>query len=215
MTRKKDGVVADMQAAGDPERAARDKASNRTDRDCWGVPAGVLNDTAKALRDDLSVDHRVLIADALWRAEVFDLRLLALKLLTQARIRPDDGVWALLERWVHQLDCRALADAHAAAAGRRLVALPARLEVVEDWTDAASIWTRRAALEATRPWAKMNNPSEAEREVRDHILGWVAAMAEDARPLIRQAVDGWLRDLAKRDPERAAAVRDQSGSARL
>lgn len=212
LSQKKDDVLATLQAAGDPARAARDRAANRTNRQCWGVSAEVLNDTAKSLREDLSIDQRVLMADALWRAEVFDVRLLALKLLTQARIKPDDGIWSLLERWVHQLDCRALSDAYAAAAGRRLTAVPSRLEVAEEWTDAANIWTRRSALEATRPWAKLNNASEADLEIREHVLSWAAAMANDARPVIRQAVDGWLRDLGKRDAARVAAFRDQAGS---
>ena len=63
---KKEQVVEALRAAGDPERAAKDRAANRTDRDCWGVPGATMADLAKQFRSALSVDERVMIADALW-----------------------------------------------------------------------------------------------------------------------------------------------------
>lgn len=207
LTAKVAAALARLRALGDPERAARDKAANRTGRETLGVPAAALGDLAKSLRDDLSVDHRVIVADALWQDGTFDARLLALRMLTQARIRPDDGVWARLTEWVGQFDCRAISDAGAAAISRRLAAEPGRLDVVEGWTQAANVWTRRTAIAATAPWAKMNHPSEADLAVRERVLGWLAAMSGDARPVIRQAVEGWLRDLGKRDADRVTAFR--------
>ncbi|MFO6465986.1 DNA alkylation repair protein [Jannaschia sp. KMU-145] len=204
---RKDAILADLRAAGNATRAARDRAANRTDRETLGVTPEMLNEMAKALRVELSVDHRVIIADALWRADVFDARMLACKLLTQARIRPDDGVWSLLERWVHRLDCRALADAASAAISRRLAAQPARLDLLDDWVAAANPWTRRTVLTATAHLAKANHPSEAERAARERVLGWAAALRTDTRPVIAQAVESWMRDLARRDPDRVAAFR--------
>lgn len=202
-----DAVMDRLRDAGDTARAAKDRAANRTERETLGVPPETLRDLAAELRAGTDVDRRVLLADALWRAEVFDARMLALRMLTQARIRPDAGPWTLLERWVHQFDCRAIADAGAAAIARRLQADPARLEVVADWTQAANVWTRRTALAATAPWAKMNHPSEADLAIRERVLGWAAAMRDDTRPVIAQAVDSWLRDLARHDAARAAAFR--------
>ncbi|WP_298429379.1 DNA alkylation repair protein [uncultured Jannaschia sp.] len=204
---RKDAILADLRAAGDATRAARDRAANRTDRETWGVAPDTLNEMAKALRGTLSVDHRVIISDALWRADVFDARMLACKLLTQARIRPDDGVWSLLERWVHRLDCRALADAAAAAITRRLAARPERLDLLDDWATAANPWTRRTVLAGTTHLARANHPSEPERAARERVLGWAAALRTDTRPVIAQAVESWLRDLARRDPDRVAAFR--------
>ncbi|MGB3407679.1 MAG: DNA alkylation repair protein [Jannaschia sp.] len=203
-----DEIMARLTAAADPERAAKDRAANRTERATLGVAPEVLRDLAVEVREVVSVDRRVLLGDALWRADVFDARLLALRLVTQARIRPDAGIWNLLERWVHQIDCRAIADAAAGAIARRLVAEPARIDVLEDWIRAANVWTRRTAIAATAPWAKENHPTEMDLMVRERILGWMESMRDDARPVIRQAVDGWLRDLAKRDAARAAAFRN-------
>ena len=54
-------------------------------------------------------------------------RVAAAKLLTQARIRPDGDVWALIASWVPQFDGWAIADHAMKAAERRLIADPARL----------------------------------------------------------------------------------------
>ncbi|WP_281824527.1 DNA alkylation repair protein [Jannaschia rubra] len=202
-----DDLLARLQAVGDEARAAKQRAANRTARETWGVTPDDLNTLAADLRQAVTVDRRVLLADALWRAEVFDARMLACKVLTQARIRSDHGAWDLLARWVFHFDCRAIADAGAAAIQRRLMADLARLDAAEDWTRAANVWTRRTALAATVPLARAVHPSAGDLAARERVSGWVAAMADDPRPVIRQAVDGWLRDLARGDPERAAALR--------
>ena len=207
MTERKDQILAQLEAAGSSERAAKDRAANRTDRSCWGVTAETLNDMARSLREELGPDPRTLIADALWRAEVFDARMLACKLLTQARIRPDDGPWALLERWVYHFDCRAIADAGAAALQRRMMAAPDRCEVFDAWAEAANVWTRRSIFATASGFAKLGHPSGAELAVRERALGWAEDMADDNRPVIRQAIDGFLRDLARHDPERVATFR--------
>lgn len=207
-----DAVMARLRAAGDPARAKRDRAANRTERETLGVSPASLGEMSDGLRAALTVDARVLLADALWRLEVFDARMLALRLLTQARIRPDAGPWALLERWVFQFDCRAIAEAGAGAISRRLVAEPARLAALEEWVGASNVWTRRTAIVASAPWAKTNHPSEADLAVRERVLGWAGGMAGDARPVIRQAVEGWLRDLGKRDAARVAAFRAATGT---
>ncbi|GIT92880.1 hypothetical protein JANAI62_33380 [Jannaschia pagri] len=204
----KNALLEALRSHGDADRAARDQAANRTTRETWGLSADVLGDAAKAMRDGLTVDRRVLMADALWREGVVDTRVLAAKVLTQARIRPDGGAWSLLERWVFDVDCRVICDAVAAALSRRLVAEPGRLDVVAGWTEAASPWARRLAFEGTRPWAKLAHPKEADVAVRERVLAWAHGMSGDARPLIRQAIEGWLRDLAKRDPARVAEFRE-------
>ena len=127
------------------------------------------------------MDARVALARGLWESDVFEARLAAAKLLTQARIRPDDGVWALIASWVPEFDSWAIAD-HACLAGqRRLVADPARIEQVAGWTESPHLWTRRAALVITLPWAKMNFPSEADLAIRDRVLGWAAHCLRELR----------------------------------
>lgn len=202
-----DEILDRLRTLGDADRAARDRAANRTDRETWGVPSDALRELSVEVREAVTVDRRVLLADALWRADVFDARMLALRLLTQARIHEDAGVWSLLERWAYAFDCRAIADAGAGALGRRMVTEPARLAVLDDWAGAANVWTRRSIFAATSAWAKAPHPTEADLAVREQVLALAASMADDRRPVIRQAIDSWLRDLGKRDAARAAAFR--------
>ena len=203
LSARKARLVEDLRAAGSPERAARDRAANRTDRETWGVPGDAMETLARAARAELSVDDRVLIADALWRQEVFDLRIMACKLLTQARMRPDGGAWNLLSGWVHHLDCRGIAEAAAAALQRRLMAEPERAEALDGWAAAANVWTRRSVFAATAGFAKLPHPSPAEAAVRDRVAGHAEAMEDDGRPVIRQAIDAWRRDLARHAPAHA------------
>jgi 3-methyladenine DNA glycosylase AlkD len=195
-----------LRAAGEPGRAARARSANRTEREAWGVDGGTLSDMAKALREDLTVDGRVLLADALWREGVLETRVLAAKLLTQARMRPDHGAWDLLSRWVFRFDCRAIADAGASALGRRLAAAPERLPVLDEWAGASNVWARRSVFAATAWAAKARHPSEEERVARERVLELARAMEGDARPVIRQAREAWLRDLARHDPEAAQGI---------
>ncbi|WP_415920919.1 DNA alkylation repair protein [Tateyamaria sp. SN6-1] len=207
-----DAAMAEIAAHGDAERAAGAKAYHKSERAHLGVPNPVLNDLTKGWRQTLDVPTRVALARGLWDTDVFEGRLAAAKLLTQARIRPDDGVWALICDWVPEFDGWAVAD-HACMAGhRRLMADPARLDTVEAWTTSDHIWTKRAALVMTLPWTKQNHPKPAEQAARDRILGWAAGYVTDHRWFIQKAVAWWLRDLSKHDAPRVTAFLDQHGA---
>ncbi len=88
---------------------------------------------------------------------------------------------------------------------------PTRLDTVETWTTSDHMWTRRAALVMTLPWAKQNNPKPAEEAARDRILGWAASYVADTEWFIQKAVAWWLRDLSKRDQPRVRAFLDAHG----
>lgn len=193
----------------------RDKqmaAYHKVDRPYLGIPNTATNELTKSWRQTLSVEERVALADELWNTNIFEARLAAAKLLTQARIRPDDGVWELIQSWVPQFDSWAIAD-HACMAGqRRLTAVPLRLDTVETWTQSDHMWTRRAALVITLPWTKQNNPKPADLEIRDRILGWAAGYLDDKDWFIQKAVAWWVRDLSRHDPERSQAFLEEHGA---
>ena len=141
-----------LRALEDPERAKGAAAYHKAPRTYLGVPNPVLNDLAKEARQTLSVADRVAVARELWASDIHEARILAAKILTQARIRPDDAVWETVRGWVPDFDAWAIAD-HACMAGqKRLVADPARLDEIERWTASDHMWTRRAALVITLPW---------------------------------------------------------------
>lgn len=200
-----DSALAALRAAGDPERAAAAAAYHKADRPYLGVPVPVITDLARDWRAGLDLPGRVALADGLWRSNIHEARIAAAKLLTQARIRDDGAVWALIASWVPELDAWAIADQVCDAGGRRLVADPERLDAVERWTGSPQIWVRRAALVITLPWTKQNFPKPADLAIRDRVLGWAAGYADDRDWFIQKAVAWWLRDLSKHDPDRARA----------
>ncbi|MCV2881373.1 DNA alkylation repair protein [Actibacterium sp. XHP0104] len=189
----------------EPGRADGAAAYHKATRVYLGVPNPALNDLTKDWRQALSVDQRVALAEALWGTDIFEARIAAAKLLTQARIRPDDAVWDLITRWVPDFDSWAIADHVCMAGQKRLLADPARVDQVADWTTSDHLWTRRAALVITLPWAKMNTPKPADLAIRERVLGWAATYVDDRQWFIQKAVAWWLRDLSKHDADRVRA----------
>ena len=204
-------ALAALRAAGDPAKAAKDAAYHKTERATWGVPGDVLAEMTTGWRRSLPLEDRLDVARALWADGAHDARIAAPKLLAQARIREDAPVWDLLLSWVPAFDGWAIADTACGAIAKRLVAEPARLDVVEGWTGADDPWTKRAALVATLPWTKQRHPSEAERAARERVLGWAAGYVGDGRWFVQKAVAWWLRDLSRRDPERVRAFVEAHG----
>ncbi len=206
--------LAALQALANPERAEGLRSYHKAPRVYLGLTNQQINDLTKAWRDELDVPARVALADGLWQTDIFEARLAAAKLLTQARLRPDDGAaWRLIASWVPDFDSWAIADHACMAAQKRLVADPRRLDEVEVWTRSEHMWTRRAALVATLPWTKQNHPKPEERAARDRILGWAAGYVGDHQRFIQKAVAWWLRELSKHDPARVVAFLDAHGAA--
>ncbi|SDW19046.1 3-methyladenine DNA glycosylase AlkD [Ruegeria halocynthiae] len=202
-----------IKAHADPERAEQVAAYHKADRPYLGVPNPILNDLTKAWRRELEVADRVAVADELWQTNIHEARVAAAKLLTQARIRPDDAVWDLLQSWLPDFDAWAIADHACMAMQKRLTADPSRLDQVERWTVSQHMWTKRAALVATLPWTKQNHPKPEDLMHRDRILGWAAGYVPDRQWFIQKAIAWWLRDLSKHDPERVVAFLSAHGAA--
>ena len=126
-----DAALAEINEHADPERATGAQAYHKADRTYLGVPNPVLNDLTKTWRQELDIDTRVALADGLWKTDIFEARIAAAKLLTQARMDPDAEVWALIKSWAPDFDSWAIAD-HACMAGqKRLIADPSRLDEIE------------------------------------------------------------------------------------
>ncbi|WP_333817453.1 DNA alkylation repair protein [Tabrizicola sp.] len=199
-----EGALAALEAEADPARAVTEAAYLKSPRHVLGLRVPRITELATAWREELSVEERVALADGLWRSDIHDARVAAAKLLTQARLRPDQGAWDLIASWVPQFDGWALADHASDAGARRLVADPSRLDQVETWIASPHMWTRRAALVMTLPWTKQNFPTDQDLAIRARVLGWCVALAPDRDWFIQKAVAWWLRDLSKHD---AAATR--------
>ena len=206
MTVTLDQALAELAALANPEKAAEMAAYHKSTRRFFGVSVPQIDDLTDAWRADCTLDERLALAAALWAADIHETRVAAAKLLTQARIRPDDeGAWQLLQSWVPDFDGWALADHAMIAAQKRLVWQPDRIEVVEAWTQSPHMWTRRAAMVITLPYAKQNHPKPVENAIRERVLGWAARYAADPDWFIQKSVAWWLRDLSKHDKPRVEA----------
>lgn len=206
-----DDALDQIAAQADSERAKGMQAYHRIARPYLGVPNPVLNDLAQTWRRQLSVAERLELARGLWATNTHEARVTAAKLLTQARIAPDLEVWRTLADWVAEFDAWAIADHVAKAGERRLMADPARLDEVATWLERDHLWSRRATLVMTLPWAKLPNPSARQNDERERILGWAARLAEDRGWFLQKAVGWWLRDLSKHAPDRVRAFLDRNG----
>jgi 3-methyladenine DNA glycosylase AlkD len=181
-------------------------AYHKAPRVYLGVGVPEIDALARSWRADLTLPARLDLAAALWDSDVHEAMLAAAKLLTQARIRPDDaGAWGLICAWVPRLDAWALADHACIAGAKRLVADPSRIGTVEGWVTHPNLWTRRAALVITLPFARMNHPRPADLAIRERALGWAAGHVADRDWFIQKAVAWWVRDLSKHDAARARA----------
>jgi 3-methyladenine DNA glycosylase AlkD len=198
----------------DPARATEAAAYHKTPRPFLGVHGDVIEELARDARATLSLDARLDAARMLWDSDIHDACVLAAKLLTQARIRPDDrAVWDMIADWAQGFDSWALADHAAIAGGKRLQADPTRLDQVEIWLASENMWTRRAALVMTLPFARLPFPKPADLAVRERVLGWAEQLAPQRDRFIQKAIAWWLRDLSRRDPDQVRAFIAGQGAA--
>lgn len=202
------------QLGADPIKAAEMARYHNVDRPYLGVATPAIDEAVKGWRADLDIDARLALASGLWDSNVHEGRIAAAKLLTQARIRPDDhAAWDLICAWVPDFDNWTVADQVAVAGQKRLVADPSRLDMVAEWIGSEHMWSRRAAFMMTLPWTKQNHAKPAELDIRDRVLDWAVALMGDKDFMIQSAIAGWLRDLSKHDHDRVAAFVDEHGEA--
>ena len=204
-------ALADLTALADPVQAAEMARYHKVDRPYLGVRVPVIDALARGWRETITLDQRIDLARGLWDSDIHEARVAATKLLMQARIKPDDAVWALIAGWIPRCDAWAIADHACMAGAKRLVANPARIDEVEGWTTSDHLWTRRAALVITLPWTKQNFPKPQDLAIRDRVLGWAAGYVPDRDWFIQKAIGWWLRELSRHDAPRVVAFMASHG----
>lgn len=205
-------ALEQIEAFADPAKAAEAAAYHKVKRRYLGVSVPQVEALVAEWRATLSLDDRIALAAGLWQSDVHEAMVAAAKLLAQARMRPDDAAWALICDWTPGFNGWATAD-HATTSGqKRLVADPSRIETVAAWTQSPNMWTRRAALVITLPYAKMNFPKDADLAIRETALGWAESYITDRDWFIQKAIAWWVRDLSKHDAARARTFLDAHGA---
>jgi 3-methyladenine DNA glycosylase AlkD len=209
-----DDILAQLDALANAADAVEMAKYHKTTRRVLGIKVPVLTELSKDIREAVTLDERLALCADLWAADIHETRILAAKLLEQARIRPDDTeAWDLIASWVPDFDGWAIADHVCKSGEKRLIADPSRIDQVENWTVSPHMWTRRAALVITLPWTKMTFPKEADLAIRERVLDWAGGYVRDHDWFIQKAIGWWLRDLSKRDPERVRSFIDAHGAA--
>lgn len=189
-----DEAVSALEVLADPVKAAQMAAYHKAPRRYFGVSNPDIDLVVRQWREAVAPEQWVVMAAELWSTDVHEAKIAAGKLLNRTRYpASDEPAWQLVCRWVESFDAWAIAD-HATSAGqKRLVAVPSRLETVATWTTHPNMWTRRAALVITLPYAKVKTPDDAQGRVRRRVLGWAAGYVDDQEWFIQKAVAWWLR----------------------
>lgn len=205
-------AIAQLNALGDSEAATKMQNIFKIDRPYLGVSKQEIDALYKQWRTEIDGEARTALAAELWDSNIHEARLVAAKLLTQARINPDDHVWAEITRWIDELDHAVYADAACGAGARRLMAHPDRMAEVSDWVESEDMWVRRSAMTITLPLTKLNNPKADDLARRDQVLGWMGTLATDSEWLVQNAIATWLATLSKHDAPRVLSFLETHGA---
>ncbi|AJE48169.1 DNA alkylation repair protein [Celeribacter indicus] len=201
-----DDALRTLEGEGDAARV-RDLESRFGTRRFWGVAPDRLESLAREWRRSVPFPERLELARHLWTSGVFEGRLMAAKLLTQARIAEDGEVWTQICDWLSEASSWAELDALAAAGARRVGAELSRMEQVHALAASGRALDRRAAILLAAPLAKAEHPSEAETAAREAVTGWLPDLLDDPDKDVARPAERWLRTLAKHDPASAKAIR--------
>jgi 3-methyladenine DNA glycosylase AlkD len=204
-------AIDQLNALGDADVAAKMQNIFKLDRPYLGVSKQDIDKLYKQWRTEIDGTARTELAAELWDSNIHEARLVAAKLLTQARINPDDHVWGEITRWISELDHAVYADAACGAGARRLMAHPERMAEVADWVMDEDMWVRRSALTITLPLTKLNNPKADDLARRDQVLSWMGDLATDSEWLVQNAIATWLATLSKHDAPRMLAFLETYG----
>jgi 3-methyladenine DNA glycosylase AlkD len=195
-----------LKAEGDETRVSKLKSHFGAAHEYIGIAPGRLEEMARAWRKDVAFPERLELAKVLWASNIFDARLMAAKLLTQARIKDDFEVWAHLTDWLAQARTWAEVDALSSACARRVSADNTRMGKVYKLMRNESSLLRRAALSITEPLAKATNPTEVEKVALARICEWLPEALNDESKDVHRTAQSWLRSLSKHDFKRARAI---------
>jgi hypothetical protein len=102
------------------------------------------------------------------------------------------------------LDGWAAADNLASVGSRCLIADPDRLDAVEAWIESRHLWTRRATLVFTLPWAK-------EKRGPEQMLGWAARLAEIANGSFKRRSAGGFANCRSATPNASSGFSNNTG----
>jgi hypothetical protein len=117
-----------LRALGSPERAEWEKAYQKSRWEHWGVSLPKMDDAIRETLGDLSQQQTLDLCRRLWREPVWDLKIVAGRILARRGIEPHAEVWRFVTERLPELDGWAVADDLADVAARCLLQDPRRLD---------------------------------------------------------------------------------------
>ena len=192
----REAMLGALRARGDTARASQEKRYHKSSWEHWGVSAPKMDQAIREALAEADPSDQLRLSRRLWAEPVWDLKIVAARLLIRQVIPADAALWAFAVERMGDLDGWAIADTLGAVGSRCLLADPERLDFVETWVASPHLWTRRASLVFTLRWTK-GQGRDPER-----MLGWAARLSADPQWFIQKAIGWWLRELSKRDPDR-------------
>ncbi|MHB1139100.1 MAG: DNA alkylation repair protein [Microthrixaceae bacterium] len=194
-----DTADADLRAAGDPERAEKERAYLKSDLEHYGSSVPAVRRVATRLcraHPGLDSDGVVELVELLWEDPVHERRLAAIELLVAYRDRLGAEDMALFERLLRDSRTWALVDPLAAnVVGPVVDASPVAAEELDRWSVDADFWIRRASLLA------LLVPLRQGAGDFDRFARYADSMLDEQEFFICKAIGWVLRDTGKRRPD--------------
>ena len=83
------GLIAALRARSDGERAVREKAYQKSDAEHWGVALPGMDAAIRETMSGLAQDETLKLCRLLWREPVWDLKIVAGRILARKSVQPD------------------------------------------------------------------------------------------------------------------------------
>ncbi len=201
VVRERERIAASLRSAAKPGTWEKLRAY-------LGSPVPVLGLTTPQLRDahkafakdhpDLTSTEVNALAAALWEGDTLEEKSFAIGILDRHRGVLDDASWALADSWVDSATGWALSDGLASGPISFMVhSQPKRFAEILRWTNAESIWRRRASTYALNEFVR---GGELDRPFR-----LLERLLYDEEFWVQRAVGTWLRECWKEDARRTEA----------
>ena len=97
-------ALMQLHLKANPKKAAELKNSLKISRTYLGISSPELDILYKGWRNQINGEDRTALASELWNSNIYEARIVAAKLLTQARIENDKTVWEEIIKWIPTLD---------------------------------------------------------------------------------------------------------------
>jgi 3-methyladenine DNA glycosylase AlkD len=173
----------------------------------YGVKVPVLRALARQVIGHFGrhAEALVMIADAAWKCETREHRLMAVMLLERLPLPPDKR-WAVGESWLAQVGNWEICDAICGALlGKALCQDPSRMDQLEAWASRPDQWHRRAAVVTPVYLRQHKYEASIADDLDRRTLDLCGSLLDDPEKYVRKAVDWSLRGMLRRRYALAAA----------